>query len=90
MIESNENMKIKFESAIRSVCLALALVNQLLVCFDYSPLPIADEQITTLLSTAITIGVSVWAWWKNNSFTVAAIEGDKVMHEKKRAARLMK
>ena len=84
----NENLKIQTATIVRTVCLALALINQLLTVAGHSPLPIADEQVATLLSTAITIGASVWSWWKNNSFTKPALEADKVMAAQKRAARL--
>ena len=63
---------------IRTIVLALALVNQLLVSFGMSPLPIEEEQLETLLSTAVTIIAALWAYWKNNSITSAAKAGDAV------------
>lgn len=66
---------------IRTVVLLLALINQCLTMAGISPLPIEDEQVTELLSLIFTIAASLVAWWKNNSFTEAAIEGDRVMHE---------
>lgn len=72
-------MSIKKETIIRTVVLALALINQLLTAFGISVIPIDDAQITELLSLVFTIGASVWAWWKNNSFTKNAIEADKVL-----------
>ncbi|MBQ4556874.1 MAG: hypothetical protein IJA60_04420 [Clostridia bacterium] len=44
-------------------------------------IPIANETVEALITAAFTIGAAVVAWWKNNSFTNAAIEGDKVMNE---------
>ena len=72
-------MSIKKETIIRTVILAIALINQILTALGYSVIPIDDEQITELLSLVFTIGASVWAWWKNNSFTKNAIEADKVL-----------
>ena len=72
-------MKVKKETIIRTVLLALALVNQILTAMGYSLIPISDEQITELISLVFTIGTSVWAWWENNSFTKNAIEADKVL-----------
>jgi len=72
--------KIELSTIIRTVCLVLALVNQGLAMAGHSLLPITDEQVNELLTLLATIVTSVWAWWKNNSFTQAAIEGDKVMH----------
>ena len=48
-----------------------------------SPLPIEDEQVETIITTAWTVIAAAWAWWKNNIFTQAALEGDKLMHSLK-------
>ena len=74
-------MKIKKETIIRTVILALALINQILTSTGNSIIPISDEQITELISLGFTVGASLWAWWKNNSFTKNAIEADKVLKE---------
>lgn len=71
-------MKVKLETIIRTVCLVLALINQGLTMTGHSLLPISDEQVTEAISLAATIITSLWAWWKNNSFTKAAIEADEV------------
>ena len=42
-----------------------------------------ESEIYELLSLLVTIGASLWAWWKNNSFTKPAIEADKYMHHLK-------
>ena len=72
-------MNISNGTIIRTVLLILALVNQILTVMGITPLPIEDEQITQLLSLAFTIGTSVWAWWKNNSFTLNAIKADEYL-----------
>lgn len=69
-------MKVKTETIVRTVILALALINQLLSATGHSVLPIQDEQVETLITTGATILASLWAWWKNNSFTKAAIAAD--------------
>lgn len=66
---------------IRTICLILALVNNCLTMAGHSPLPIGDEQLTELLSQIFVIGAAVVAWWKNNSFTQAAIVADEIMHD---------
>lgn len=72
-------MSIKKDTIIRTVCLLLALINQALTLAGKSPLPIEDAQVTELLSLIFTVAASLWAWWKNNSFTKAAIAADEVM-----------
>ena len=74
------------ETVIRTTILVLALVNQVLTAMGKSMLPISDEQITEVISVVCTIGASVWAWWKNNSFTEYAIKADKVLADLKKEA----
>lgn len=68
---------------IRTIILLVALINQLLVAFGKSPLPIDDIQIETLISTAFTIIASMIAWWKNNSVTEEARKADEFLAMKK-------
>lgn len=53
-------------SLIRTVILAIALVNQLLTAAGKSPLPVDDATIENLISTTFTTVVAIWTWWKNN------------------------
>lgn len=75
---------IKLDTIIRTVCLVLALVNQCLTMTGHSPLPIEDDQVKEFLSLVFTVAASLWAWWKNNSFTPAAIAADEMMHALKK------
>lgn len=70
-------MKISSGTIARTVVLALALVNQVLSMLGYKIIPIEDEQVNDFITMLFTIGSALAAWWKNNSFTEAAIEGDK-------------
>ena len=63
----------------RTVILVVALVNQALTMAGKSILPISDEQITEVISLAFTVVSALIAWWKNNSFTQAAITADETM-----------
>lgn len=76
-------MKVKAETIIRTVILAVALINQILTVCGLSIIPITNEQITEVISLIFTIGASVWAWWKNNSFTKPALEADEILKELK-------
>lgn len=76
-----ENLNIKASTIIRTACLFLAIINNCLTLAGMSPLPIEDEQLTNLLSLAFTVGAALWAWWKNNSFSRAAIVADEIMHD---------
>lgn len=76
-------MKVTSGTIARTAVLVLALVNQVLVMLGVQALPIADEDINMLVSTAWTVVSSLVAWWKNNSFTEAAIAGDEAMRKAK-------
>lgn len=67
----------------RTIVLLLALANQVLAMSGKQVLNIADDDIYQVVSIIFTIGASVIAWWKNNSFSQAAIKADKVMSELK-------
>ncbi|WP_153462427.1 phage holin [Sediminibacillus terrae] len=54
---------------IRTVVLALALVNQVLVMFSKSPLPIDNEMAEQITASIFTVFTSVYAWFKNNYVT---------------------
>lgn len=71
--------KISAGTIARTIILVLALVNQCLSMAGIQIIPIADEDINTLVTTLWTVCASLVAWWKNNSFTQKAIEADKVM-----------
>lgn len=68
---------------IRTACLVLAILNNALAIAGKSPLPIDDAVLEQVISFGFTTVASLVAWWKNNSFTLAAIEADEVMKKKK-------
>lgn len=67
----------------RTICLALALFNQFMVMMGRPILPIEDATINETVACIFTIVTSVISWWKNNSFTSAAIAADTVMRDLK-------
>lgn len=71
------NMNVTAGTLARTACLLLALLNQVLCALGKSPLPIESETLTQLVTAGITVIAALVAWWKNNSFTKAAIAADK-------------
>ena len=67
----------------RTACLVLALVNQILMVLGYKVIDVSNDTVNTLITTGFTVVTALIAWWKNNSFTQAAIEADEVMRELK-------
>lgn len=61
----------------RTTVLLLALTNQLLSAFGKPVLPIESATVEQLVTAGITTVAALVAWWKNNSFTAAALEADK-------------
>ena len=61
----------------RTACLLLALTNQVLSTLCKPVLPIESATLAQLVTAGITTVTALVAWWKNNSFTPAALEADK-------------
>lgn len=66
---------------MRTAVLVFALINQVLMISGCNPLPFSDDEFGQAVSMVLTVGASLWAWWKNNSFTQAAIEADEHLHK---------
>lgn len=75
--------KIETGTIIRTAVLGIALLNQILTASGQSPLPFTQEETVQGISVIVTAGASLWAWWKNNSFTQKAIEADEKLYERK-------
>ena len=73
--------KISAGTIARTIILLLALINQCLSMAGGSPLPIEDKQVEAIITTAWTVIAALIAWWKNNSFTQAALAGDALKDE---------
>ena len=74
-------MNIKTDTIARTIVLALALINQFLAIFGKGALPFTNDDIYQVVSLAATFITSGVAWWKNKSFTKAAIEADTYLTE---------
>lgn len=75
--------KVSFDTILRTVILGITLINQILTSTGKNPLPFSEDTLYELLTVLATVGVSIWSWWKNNSFTQEAIEADKLMNKLK-------
>ena len=51
---------------VRTCVLFVALINQLLMVFGYSILPITEEQVSELCTALFTIIASIWTWYTDN------------------------
>ena len=76
-------MKASGATIVRTIILAIALLNQILSAAGRPVLPIEDGTVESLVTAGVTVVTAVVAWWKNNSFTTVAIEADKAMKQAK-------
>ena len=77
--------KISAGTLTRTAVLGLALANQLLSAAGKSVLPINNVQLEQMISSGLTVGAALAAWWNNNSFTPEAIEADDFMARLKKS-----
>lgn len=71
----------------RTACLLLALTNQVLSALGKPVLPIESTTVEQLVTAGITTVTALIAWWKNNSFTRAALEADKTFERERLKAK---
>ena len=64
----------------RTIVLLLALVSQLCVILGKRTEAIDVDQWQEYVTYALTVIGSIWAWWKNNSFTEKAQNADKLLN----------
>ena len=76
-------MKLKADTIARTIFLALTLINLILSSLGKVPLQLEESQIYEICTLAAVIVASLSAWWKNNSFTKAAIKADALLESEK-------
>lgn len=64
----------------RTAVLLLALISQLAVILGKRSEAIDIDQWQEYVTYIFTVGASIVAWWKNNSFTKNAQTADKVLN----------
>ena len=76
------NLKgVTVQTWVRTLVLVIALVSNLLVVIGKRTEEIDMDKTTEVLTYILTLVSSVWAWWKNNSFTGKAQEADAILHD---------
>ena len=81
------NNHISAGTIARTAALALALTNQILSAAGKPVIPIDNAQLEQFITNGFTVGASIVNWWYNQSFTRAAIEGDKTYESVKNQIR---
>lgn len=76
-------MKVKTNTLARTIFLALTLINLILSALGKVPLQLEESFIYEVCTLVAVLIASIAAWWKNNSFTQAAMIADKVLAREK-------
>lgn len=72
-------MNISKGTIARTVAMVVTIANTILMTAGKNPLPFSDTEVYTWISDIAAIVTSLVVWWKNNSFTKAAIRADEVL-----------
>ena len=80
---TNTNRTVSAGTVARTAVLLLALTNQVLSAMGKPILPIESSTVEQLVTAGITSVAALVSWWKNNSFTQAALAADEVYEQKK-------
>lgn len=78
-----KDYKVSIGTWVRTVALFVAFLNQLLAIYGKSPIPFNEQEVELVVSTIATGIISLYCWWKNNSFSKEAIESDEYMKKLK-------
>ena len=80
-----EDLAVTVETKIRTALFFIAWINQIFAFFGAPTLDLDFAQVYGVVSSIIAFAVSIWAWWKNNSFTWSALIGDAAMNSARHA-----
>ena len=72
-------MKTKTTTIARTIILFLVIVNIVLNILGITPIEFDENQIYELVTVVTAVVVPIWAWWKNNSFTIEAKKADEIL-----------
>lgn len=76
-------LPIEKETIISGILLVLSITNMILTNAGMNPLPWSETEIYAVGSAVVMFISGAWAWWRNNSVTQAALNGDAVKDELK-------
>ena len=76
-------MSERVKAVIRLIVALVPVVNIVLVQFNLSPLPFTQDEVNAGLSAIAAVAGILYAWWKNNNITKAAISMQPALNELK-------
>lgn len=78
-----EHMNISKGTIVRTIVLIFVILNQFLTLLGKNPIPYSSEDFEEIVAFIADFIVTIIVWWKNNSFTQAALYGDLKKEEYK-------
>ncbi|MBR4765604.1 MAG: hypothetical protein IK085_02440 [Clostridia bacterium] len=82
----NSLSQVPLATWVRLVFLALSIANLALRSLGFDTMRFSDSEVSSAVSIALAAVSALAAYWKNNSFTSAALEADRVLAEMKKKA----
>ena len=76
-------MKISKGTIVRTIMLAIVLINLVLKHFGIDIINVEESQVLTFVEAVLEVGTIIVAFWKNNSFTDKAIKADNFLKQLK-------
>lgn len=73
-MENRERIK----AVARLIVTVLLIINSILTAKGHSPLPFDETALMQGVSDALAAAATIWAWWKNNNITHAAITAQQI------------
>ena len=74
-------MKISKSTIIRTILVSIVIINFILEKLGVDLIPADESLITMFVETFLEIAVIVVGFWKNNSYSEAAIRADEFLKE---------
>lgn len=74
-------MKISKSTIVRTILVAMVIINFVLERCGVDVIPTDEYTVLMFVETAIEIAVIAVGFWKNNSFSEAAIKADEFLKE---------
>ena len=68
---------------VRLIVSIVALINSVCTMAGFPLLNLGEEQITSVVNVVVLIAAWAWGFWKNNNFTQAAKDAQKVLESEK-------
>lgn len=78
-------MKISKGTIVRTVMLAIVILNMILQHFGFDLINVSESQVLAFVEMLIELAVIIVAWWKNNSFSEKARQADAYLKELREA-----